>query len=88
MSLPRALSKLGLCSRTQAFDYIASGRVSVNGRVSKDASLRVSLEHDRITVDGKDASESREPIVIARGRAGAGSGYSLRNARRRRARRP
>lgn len=65
MSLPRALSKLGLCSRTQAFDYIASGRVSVNGRASKDTSLRVSLEHDRITVDGKDANESREPIVIA-----------------------
>ncbi len=54
-----------MCSRTQAFDYIASGRVSVNGRASKDASLRVSLEHDRITVDGRDANESREPIVIA-----------------------
>lgn len=65
MSLPRALSKLGLCSRTQAFDYIASGRVFVNGRASKDATLRVSLEHDRITVDGKDVNESREPVVIA-----------------------
>jgi len=65
LSLPRALSKLGLCSRTQAFDYVAGGRVEVNGRVFKDSTLRVSLEHDRITVDGKDAKESREPIVIA-----------------------
>jgi len=59
------LSKLGLCSRTQAFDFIAAGRVAVNGAISKDASLRVSLEHDAITVDGKLARKSRESIVIA-----------------------
>jgi 23S rRNA pseudouridine2605 synthase len=59
------LSKLGLCSRTQAFAYIEAGRVAVNGRVSKDASLRVSLGDDRISVDGKAAQEPREPLVIA-----------------------
>lgn len=59
------MSKLGLCSRTQAFEYIEAGRVAVNGQVSKDSSLRVSLEHDSITVDGRVAKESREPIVIA-----------------------
>lgn len=65
MSLPRALSKLGLCSRSQAFEYIAAGRVVVNGLVSRDASLRVSLEDDSIAVDGKVANESLESIVIA-----------------------
>ena len=65
MSLPRALSKLGLCSRTQAFPCIEAGRVAVNGRICRDASLRVSLEHDAISVDGKAAEESREPVVIA-----------------------
>ena len=65
VSLPRALSKLGLCSRTQAFDYIEAGRVEVNGRVSRDSSLRVSLEVDRIAVDGKIAAQSTEPLVIA-----------------------
>ena len=59
------MSKLGLCSRTQAFEYIEAGRVAVNGQVCKDSSLRVSLEHDSITVDGRVAKESREPIVIA-----------------------
>ncbi len=54
-----------MCSRTQAFDYIEAGRVAVNGAISKDASLRVSLDHDAITVDGNLARESREPIVIA-----------------------
>jgi 23S rRNA pseudouridine2605 synthase len=59
------LSKLGLCSRSEAFDYIEAGRVAVNGAISKDSSLRVSLEHDRISVDGKVASEAREQVVIA-----------------------
>lgn len=65
ISLPRGLSKLGLCSRTQALGFIEDGRVIVNGRVSKDTSLRVSLEHDRISVEGKAAKESGEPVVIA-----------------------
>ncbi len=59
------MSKLGLCSRKEAFDYISSGRVEVNGRVSTDATLRVSLEHDGIAVDGKQGQDVREPIVIA-----------------------
>lgn len=65
ISLPRALSKLGLCSRAQALGLIAAGRVAVNTRVSKDATLRVSLEHDRISVDGQTAMVPREPLVVA-----------------------
>mgnify|MGYP000579339409 CR=1 FL=1 len=65
VSLPRALSKLGLCSRSQALGLISEGRVSVNGRVSRDASLRVSLEQDRLSVDGAEARETRDHIVIA-----------------------
>ncbi len=65
ISLPRALSKLGLCSRTQALGLIEAGRVAVNARVSKDATLRVSLEDDRISVDGQAAARAREPLVIA-----------------------
>jgi 23S rRNA pseudouridine2605 synthase len=44
---------------------IEAGRVTVNGRVSKDASNRVSLEHDRISVDGQPATAARDPLVIA-----------------------
>ena len=65
MSLPRALSKLGLCSRTQAFEYIEAGRVAVNGVVSKDVSLRASVDDDSIAGAGKVANEAREPIVTA-----------------------
>ncbi len=65
VSLPRALSKLGICSRTQAAAYVEDGRVEVNGLISRDPALRVSLHADRIRVDGKPISETRESIVIA-----------------------
>jgi 23S rRNA pseudouridine2605 synthase len=54
-----------LCSRKQAFDYIAAGQVSVNGRISKEATLRVSLETDRISVSGRAAAAFDETVVIA-----------------------
>ncbi|MGX5851270.1 pseudouridine synthase [Mesorhizobium sp. PL10] len=53
VSLNRALSKLGLCSRKQAEQLIAEGRVRVGGKVARDPSLRVDLGRDRITVDNE-----------------------------------
>ena len=53
VSLNRALSKLGLCSRTQAEVLIAEGRVRVGGKVVRDAAMRVDLDRDRITVDDR-----------------------------------
>ena len=52
VSLPRALSKLGYCSRTEVAVLIEAGRVRVNGRVAKLLTLRVHLVEDAITVDG------------------------------------
>ena len=52
VSLARALSKLGYCSRTQAQALILAGRVQVNGTVERNPSLRVDLRRDRIAVDG------------------------------------
>jgi 23S rRNA pseudouridine2605 synthase len=52
--LARALSKLGFCSRTQAFSLIRSGRVRLNQRVVRDAETPVRLDKDRIEVDGKN----------------------------------
>lgn len=52
VTLPRALSKLGFCSRTQAEGLIAEGRVSVNGRPVTDPQLWVDLSSAVITVDG------------------------------------
>lgn len=51
VSLARALSKLGLCSRTEAARLIAAGRVQVDGRAVHDAALRVDLRRCRIRLD-------------------------------------
>ncbi len=52
VSIPRALSKLGICSRTEGERLVASGRVRVNGKVISDTALRVVPERDAIEVDG------------------------------------
>jgi 16S rRNA U516 pseudouridylate synthase RsuA-like enzyme len=59
VSLPRALSKLGFCSRTQAEALITEGRARVDGRVVRNVAARVDPGRARITVDG-------EPIVAER----------------------
>lgn len=51
--LVRALSKLGLASRTQTAEWIATGRLGVNGRVCRDPKLAVVPERDKFTLDGK-----------------------------------
>jgi 23S rRNA pseudouridine2605 synthase len=57
--LNRALSKLGILTRSQANEAILAGRVSVNGRVVRDPALRVVLETARIAVD----AEVRQPAA-------------------------
>ncbi|CCW17267.1 Ribosomal large subunit pseudouridine synthase B [Sphingobium indicum BiD32] len=52
VSLPRALSKLGYCSRTEALALIEAGRVLVNGRPARSASQRVDMSQAVIVVDG------------------------------------
>lgn len=51
VTLPRALSKLGYCSRTQAETLISAGRVTVNGRTVTDPSTWVDLERSQFAVD-------------------------------------
>lgn len=51
--LARALSKLGYCSRSQAWTLIEAGHVRVNGVVRRDPEWRVMLGKDQIEVDGK-----------------------------------
>lgn len=52
-TLPRALSKLGFCSRTQAEKLIAEGRVAVDGRLVRSLDAWVDVDADAITVDGE-----------------------------------
>ncbi len=59
----RALSKLGLCSRTQAQAMVAAGRVSVEGRVVRDAETPVRVGVDRIAIDGTVVT-ARERVYV------------------------
>jgi 23S rRNA pseudouridine2605 synthase len=52
VSVARALSKLGVCSRADGERLVAAGRVKVNGTVVRSISFRVTPETDRIDVDG------------------------------------
>jgi 23S rRNA pseudouridine2605 synthase len=51
VGLARALSKLGYCSRSQAFDLVREGRVAINGRIRRDPETPIQLSRDRIAVD-------------------------------------
>lgn len=63
--LARVLSKLGVASRTQAGAWIAQGRVSVNGRIVRDAESPTDLASDRIALDGIDvAARERVHVVL------------------------
>jgi 23S rRNA pseudouridine2605 synthase len=53
VGLARALSKLGYCSRSRAFDLIHAGRVRLNGGIRRDPETAVRPESDRIEVDGQ-----------------------------------
>src|SRR5687767_4797470 len=59
VSLARALSKLGLCSRSQGEAAVRAGRVTVNGRVERDPTRRVDMARDRLALDGEAAVAAR-----------------------------
>ena len=63
--LDRALSKLGLASRTEARALILSGRVKVGGRVARDPAMTVVPETAKIAIDGRQkARTARRTIVL------------------------
>lgn len=64
VTLQRAFSKLGICSRTQAEAFIAAGRARVNGRKVVDPNAWVDLARDRIELDGK-ALEANDKVYLA-----------------------
>jgi 23S rRNA pseudouridine2605 synthase len=52
VSIARALSKLGFCSRAQGERLVEAGKVRVNGAIVRELSRRVIPERDVIEVDG------------------------------------
>ena len=50
--IARVLSKRGVCSRTQAAEWVRAGRVSVGGRAVLDPESPTALDRDDIAIDG------------------------------------
>jgi 23S rRNA pseudouridine2605 synthase len=62
--LERALSKLGIASRSQTKQWIEAGRIAVNGRIVKDAAFLVVPEKETITIDGKKAVRAADRTIM------------------------
>lgn len=59
----RVLSKLGVCSRSQAERAVREGRVSVDGRVVLDPERPVDPERQRIHLDGEAVAAAKRVYV-------------------------
>ena len=65
VGLARALSKLGFCSRSDAFDLIRAGKVRLNGNVHRDPDFPVHMDKDRLEVNGRAViAESRAYLML------------------------
>lgn len=64
VSLARALSKLGVCSRSEGERLVRAGRVRVNGRPQRDPSMRVDLDHDQLQLDDRPVSAGRRIYLM------------------------
>ena len=65
VSLARALSKFGLCSRREAERWIADGRVRVRGAVEREPSRWIDPSRDRVLVDGRPVGDETPRVVLA-----------------------
>jgi 23S rRNA pseudouridine2605 synthase len=64
LSLARALSKFGVCSRSEACRLIEDGRVTVGGRVERFPARRIDPRRDEVEVDGQRVGDDTERIVL------------------------
>ncbi len=64
VGLARALSKLGFCSRTQAFTLIREGKVRLNGTTPRNPETPVRLGVDRVEIAGKPVSAAEKVYVM------------------------
>jgi 23S rRNA pseudouridine2605 synthase len=64
VSLARALSKFGVCSRKEAARVIEAGRVRVDGQVVSWPQRRIDPRRQRVTVDGRRVGDDTERIVL------------------------
>jgi 23S rRNA pseudouridine2605 synthase len=65
VSLARALSKFGVCSRKEASRFIEEGRVKVSGRTVRFPARRIDPRRDTVTVDGRLVGDETPRFAVA-----------------------
>jgi len=63
-TLDRILSKAGVASRTEARQWIARGRLKVNGKPARDPEQWVDVDRDKILLDGKPLRSEKKIYVL------------------------
>jgi 23S rRNA pseudouridine2605 synthase len=64
VGLARALSKLGHCSRSQAFALIRAGKVRLNGAHPRDPETPVRMGADRIEIEGAEVRAAEKIYLM------------------------
>ena len=64
LSLARALSKFGVCSRKEAGRWIEAGRVEVDGRVVRWPARRIDPRRHEVRVDGRRVGDQAARVVL------------------------
>ena len=62
--LERALSKMGLASRTQTRGWILDGKLKVNGKIIKDPLYLVTPEKDKFVLNGQPLRKSSLKTIM------------------------
>jgi 23S rRNA pseudouridine2605 synthase len=63
-TLDRMLSKAGIASRTETREWIARGRLKVNGKTVRDPETWVNPERDKILFDGKPLQPPKKMHLV------------------------
>ncbi len=64
VAIERALSKLGIATRSEARRLVLAGRVALDGRVVRDPRMSVRPETARFMVDGVPAAAPAERVLM------------------------
>lgn len=62
--LQKIIAHAGICSRRKAEEYIAAGRVKVDGKTVSRPGLKVAPQQAVITVDGKPLREEKKVYIL------------------------
>lgn len=63
-TLDRHLSRLGLCSRTVAAEFVRAGRVRLNGVTTRNPETWLDPEHDEVELDGKGVRAAKPLYLV------------------------